>query len=73
MNDLSELQKIMKLCRKQGVSKFKCDQYEFELSVNALPSKRIRRSKDETLKDPVLENLPQDAALFWSSTSESAM
>jgi len=67
--NLSELSKIIDLCRKKGVESIKIDNVELTLSREAPPSKYKR--KTEAASDFVTIEQPysEEDALFWSAPS----
>ena len=69
ISDLKDLQKLLKICRSQGVTEIKLGEIEFKLGD--LPSEESKSIYEEEIKDPY-ENFPQgdltpEQLIFYSS------
>lgn len=72
---VKEIKKIAAFCRKEGITHFKCADYEFTLNTShiaALPrtSKAIKFKLDEAAKSQMLESEPElteEDLLFYSA------
>lgn len=65
--DLKELEKLCKLCRKNGIRKLKSSDIELEFDHISYPVRISKRVKDEETKTE--EQFSEEDALYWSSTA----
>ena len=70
--DAKTLKKLADACRKAGITKYKCADFEFELSPE-VPESNYKKKK-KNLQQPVeiadeieTDSLSQDALLMWSA------
>jgi len=67
LDSIKNLQKLIKICRKEGIRNFKGIGFEFTLEEP--PTRRTKHSNE---KDEIAEPLyTEDQALFWSSSAIS--
>ena len=78
MNSIKDLAKIAKLCRKLGITQYKCSEFEFTLSPHEQPKSRRKPSRVvekndlqqaiEAMGDEIPGDIPNpDDMLFWST------
>lgn len=65
--DLKELEKLSKLCRRNGIKKLKSNDIELEFDHISYPIRLSKKVKDEESK--IKEEFSEEDALFWSSTT----
>ena len=51
ITDLKELEKLMKLCRKQGISEFEIDNIRFKLGDLPIDNKSVEKEDTSILTD----------------------
>lgn len=67
---LKEIEKITAFCRKNGVTYFKCQDFVFKISQDAIKQKvtRNRKTPIPPIPEAIPNNAPSDAdILMWSS------
>lgn len=71
LKDLKELEKIIKFCRKNGITRIKEGVVELDIAPQALfPESDYKKKKNLTLIDSPIETekkYSDEDALFWSS------
>lgn len=69
LKNLKEVEKIIKFCRKNGITRIKEGEVELHISAQALFPESTYKKKQKEVESPVeLENqFTEEDALFWSS------
>lgn len=70
IQDVKDLEKLLKLCRKQGVTELKFGNVEFKLG--ALPHDKVTQTQDEVTTDNPYSNFPDgelspDQLMYYSA------
>lgn len=72
MPDPKALKKLASACRKAGVKSFKCADFEFQLSDEAMEIERPKKSATTTVESLIDEDtLTDEELLLWSAGEES--
>lgn len=70
IKDLSELDKLLKLCRKRGVTDLKLG--DIELKLGALPERKGQETHDESDEPEMPDALSPDEMIFFSAGGNPA-
>lgn len=65
---VSELEKLVKFCRKSGIKSLKSGDFSLELDAQALfPESNYKKKQEQTSELITPPIFTEDEALFWSS------
>ena len=70
IKDLSELDKLLKLCRKRGVTDLKLG--DIELKLGALPERKGQQSEEEGDEPEMPDALSPEQMVFFSAGGDHA-